>query len=490
MVNLQEKIWTVERIYIKLPKMIYTVAKCRKRVYNLLDIKKERGKMQTENKMGVMNVNRLLITMALPMMASMLIQSMYNIVDSIFVAQYSKDALTAVSLCFPVQSLMISLAAGTGVGINSLLARRLGEKRFDEANKAAVNGVFLAILSSIFVAVIGLLFSDKFFKLFTDTENTIEMGRQYMLICTVFSLGVFGQIVAERLLQATGKTTLSMLTQMTGAIVNIILDPIFIFGYFGVPEMGAAGAAIATVIGQWVAMIVAFWFNHLYNKEIKLKIRGFRPNKRVISDIYRVGIPAIIMQSITSVMTVGMNKILGNDMAISIFGVYFKINSFIFMPIFGMTNALIPIFSYNFGARKKERIYGTMRIAMILSISIMAVGTALVIGFPEFFLNLFDADAEMYKMGVPALYIIPTGWMFAGYCIVVISLLQAIGAPTISMIVSIVRQLATILPAAFILKYFFGFPAVWAALPLAELVGTAMCIIFYKKVCKPKIDVI
>ncbi len=446
--------------------------------------------MQTENKMGVMNVNRLLITMALPMMASMLIQSMYNIVDSIFVAQYSKDALTAVSLCFPVQSLMIALAAGTGVGINSLLSRRLGEKKFDEANKAAVNGIFLAIITSILVAVIGFLFSDKFFALFTDTPATIEMGRQYMMICTVFSLGVFGQIVAERLLQSTGKTVLSMLTQMSGAIVNIILDPILIFGYFGIPEMGIAGAAIATVIGQWVAMVIAFMLNHHYNKEVKLKIKGFRPDKRVIADIYRVGIPAIIMQSITSIMTVGMNKILGDDMAISVFGIYFKINSFIFMPVFGLSNALIPIFSYNFGARKKERIYGTMRTAMILSISIMAVGTALVIGLPEFFLKLFDADAEMFRMGIPALQIIPIGFMFAGYCIVVISLLQAIGAPNVSMMVSIVRQLLVILPAAFLLKLFFGFPAVWASLPIAELVGTIMCIIFFKKICKPKIDVL
>ncbi len=446
--------------------------------------------MQAENKMGVMNVNRLLITMALPMMASMLIQSMYNIVDSIFVAIYSKDALTAVSLCFPVQSLMIALAAGTGVGINSLLSRRLGEKKHEEANKTAVNGIFLAILTSIAVAVAGIIFSGSFFAFFTDTPETIEMGREYMMICTVFSLGVFGQIVAERLLQSTGKTLLSMLTQMSGAVVNIILDPILIFGWFGIPEMGVAGAAIATVIGQWVAMVTAFILNHCYNKEIKLKIKGFRPDRCVISDIYRVAIPAIIMQSITSIMTVGMNKILASDMAISIFGIYFKINSFIFMPIFGMTNALIPIFAYNYGARKKDRIYGTMRIARILSISIMALGTALVMGFPEFFLKLFDADAEMFKMGVPALMIIPIGFVFAGYCIVVISLLQAIGAPNASMIISIIRQILVILPVAFVLKIWLGFPAVWASLPIAELVATVMCIIFYKRICKPKIDVL
>lgn len=444
--------------------------------------------MQTENKMGVMNVNRLLITMALPMMLSMLIQSLYNIVDSVFVARYSKDALTAVSLCFPVQSLMISLASGTGVGINSLLSRKLGEKKFDEANASAVNGVFLGVLSTIAVAIIGLLFSDKFFKFFTDTEQTIEMGRQYMLICTVFSAGVFMQIVAERLLQATGKTHLSMISQMSGAVVNIILDPIMIFGYFGCPEMGIAGAAIATVIGQYFAAALAFWLNHRYNKEIKVKLKGFRPDGKIIADVYRVGIPAIVMQSITSIMTVGMNKILADDVAIQVLGVYFKINSFIFMPVFGLSNALIPIFAYNYGAGKKTRIYDTMKLGMKISVSLMAIGTALIIIFPEFFLSLFDADVSMYSVGVPALRIIPIGFCFAGFCIVIISLLQAINAATVSMVISIARQLAVILPCAFVLKTLFGFPAVWAAIPIAELVGTVLCIVFYRTICRPRIE--
>lgn len=454
----------------------------------MLFLEREWINMQTENKMGVMNVNRLLITMALPMMLSMLIQSLYNIVDSVFVAQYSKDALTAVSLCFPVQSLMISIASGTGVGINSLLSRRLGEKRFDDANKAAVNGVFLGIMSSIAVAIIGILFSDKFFQYFTDTKETIEMGRQYMLICTVFSVGVFMQIVAERLLQATGKTHLSMLSQMSGAVVNIILDPIMIFGYLGCPEMGIAGAAYATVIGQCFAAGLAFWLNFKFNKEIRLKIKGFRPDGEIIRDVYRVGVPAIVMQSITSIMTVGMNKILDDDIAIQIFGVYFKINSFIFMPVFGLTNALIPIFAYNYGAGKKNRIYAAMKLGMKISMSMMAVGTALIMIFPEFFLSLFDADAPMYAMGVPALRIIPIGFTFAGFCIVVISLLQAINAASISMIISIARQLAVILPCAFVLKTFFGFPAVWAAIPAAEIVGTVLCVVFYRTICRPRIE--
>lgn len=458
-------------------------------IIGMLFLKEGNGrKMQTENKMGVMKANRLLISMALPMMASMLIQSLYNIVDSVFVAQYSKNALTAVSLCFPVQSLMISLASGTGVGINSLLSRRLGEKRFDEANKTAVNGIFLGILTSILVAIIGIALSGSFFKFFTDTAETIEMGRQYMLICTVFSVGIFMQIVAERLLQATGKTHLSMISQMSGAVVNIILDPIMIFGYLGCPQLGIAGAAYATVIGQCFAATLAFWLNYRCNKEIKIELKGFRPDAVIIRDVYRVGIPAIVMQSITSIMTVGMNKILADDIAIQIFGVYFKINSFIFMPVFGLTNALIPIFAYNYGAGKKQRIYDTMKLGMKISISMMAIGTVLIMVFPEFFLGLFDADSAMYEMGVPALRIIPIGFSFAGYCIVIISLLQAINAASISMIISIARQLAVILPCAFLLKTFFGFPAVWAAMPIAELVGTVLCIVFYRTICRPRIE--
>lgn len=438
--------------------------------------------------MGVMNINRLVITMALPMMASMLIQALYNIVDSIFVAQYSKDALTAVSLCFPVQSIMISLSAGTGVGINSLLSRRLGEKRFEDANKAAENGVFLEVVTSLLVAVVGFALSGKFFTFFTDTAETIEMGRQYMLICTVFSLGVFMQAVAEKLLQSTGKTHLSMISQMAGAVVNIILDPILIFGLLGAPKLGISGAAIATVIGQWSAMILAFIMNHRLNHEIHMSFRGFRPDLHVIADIYRVGVPSIIMQSITSIMTIGMNKILADDIAISIFGIYFKINSFVFMPVFGMTNALIPIFGYNYGARKSERIKGALRIGITVSVSLMAIGTALILLFPDFFLGLFDADASMYALGRPAMRIFPIGFCLAGYCIIIISLLQAINAAAFSVIISVTRQLLVILPSAYILKRFWGYPAVWFSIPLAEAVATVICIILYLSVCKKRIN--
>ena len=275
---------------------------------------------------------------------------------------------------------------------------------------------------------------------------------------------------------------------MTGAVVNIVLDPIMIFGYFGVPEMGIAGAALATVIGQWFATVLAFWLNHRHNHEVKLSFKHFRPDGAVIADIYRVGVPAIIMQSITSIMTVGMNKILADDVAISIFGIYFKINSFIFMPVFGLSNALIPIFAYNYGARKRERISAAMRLGMIISVSMMAVGTALIIAFPEFFLGLFNADEEMYALGIPAMRIFPLGFCFAGFCIIIISLLQAVNAAMLSMVISIARQLAVILPCAYLLKRFFGFPAVWAAIPIAEVAGTVMCIVFYKIVCKSRLD--
>lgn len=450
----------------------------------------KKGEKMEENKMGVMNVNKLLVTMAVPMMISMLIQALYNIVDSIFVAQYSRDGLTAVSLCFPVQSLMIALASGTGVGINSLLSRRLGEKRFEDANKAAENGIFLAVLSTIVVAIIGGLMSEKFFTFFTSTPATIQMGRDYMFICTVFSLGVFMQIVAEKLLQATGKTHLSMVSQMTGAIINIILDPILIFGLLGAPKLGVAGAAIATVAGQWFAMVLAFYLNHRLNHEVKMSFKHFKPSLDVIVDIYRVGIPAIIMQSITSIMTVGMNKILGDDTAISIFGIYFKINSFTFMPVFGLSNALIPIFAYNYGARKRERIFTAMRTGMIISVAMMAIGTALIIIFPKFFLNMFNADATMYDMGIPAMRIFPIGFCFAGFCIILISLYQSVEAASFSMIISIIRQLAVILPAAYILKRLWGYPAVWAAIPISEIVATVVCVIIYFYIKRTKLDTI
>lgn len=443
--------------------------------------------MEQENKMGTMSINKLLITMSLPMMISMLVQSMYNIVDSIFVARFSDKALTAVSLCFPVQTLMIAFAAGTSIGINSILSRKLGEGDKRSATLVATNGIVLGFLTSLVFALAGGLSAHKIFGFFTKDAVIIDMAAQYMWICTVFSLGSFMQIVAEKLLISTGKTLFSMSSQILGAVVNIILDPIFIFG-IGVPQMGIAGAAIATVIGQWCAMIFAFILNATKNKEISISFKGFRLDGAIIREIYKVAIPSIIMQSIISIMTVGMNKILANDTAISVFGVYYKLHSFIFMPIFGLTGALIPIVAYNFGARQHDRIIKATHLALIIALSIMALGTVLFEFFPKFFLEIFNADSGLITMGVPALRIICTGFCFSGFSIVFSSCFQALGRAYLSMIVSISRQLLVILPLAFILKITLGLDYVWYSMVTAEVVGALMCFFMYRSVKKNVLD--
>ena len=448
-----------------------------------------------ENKMGVMPVTRLLVTMSLPMMLSMLVQALYNIVDSLFVAQLSEDALTAVSLAFPVQSLMIAVASGTGVGINALLSRNLGERNFEGANNAARNGVFLAIVSCIVFALLGLVGSRLFFSLQTDNPVILEYGVQYMSIITLFSVGIFLQITFERLLQSTGRTFYNMITQGTGAIINIILDPIMIFGLFGFPRLEVAGAAIATVVGQIVAVIMSFCFNHFKNKEISLSPRGFRPHGRTILFIYKVGIPSIIMQSIGSVMTFGMNKILlmFSSTAAAVFGVYFKLQSFIFMPVFGLNNGMIPIIAYNYGARNKHRIIETARKSVLIAVCIMILGFGLFQLFPAFFLStLFDASANMLSIGVPALKIISISFLFAGYCIIVGSIFQALGNGVYSLIISAARQLIVILPVAYIFATVFGLSMVWWAIPIAEIVSVILSTLLlkriYRKVIKPLPD--
>lgn len=448
-----------------------------------------------ENKMGVMPVTRLLVTMSLPMMLSMLVQALYNIVDSMFVAQLSEDALTAVSLAFPVQSLMIAVASGTGVGINALLSRNLGERNFEDANNAARNGVFLAIVSCIVFALLGLAGSRLFFSLQTDNPVILEYGVQYMSIITLFSVGIFLQITFERLLQSTGRTFYNMITQGTGAIINIILDPIMIFGLFGFPRLEVAGAAIATVVGQIVAVIMSFCFNHFKNKEISLSPRGFRPHGRTILFIYKVGIPSIIMQSIGSVMTFGMNKILlmFSSTAAAVFGVYFKLQSFIFMPVFGLNNGMIPIIAYNYGARNKHRIIETARKSVLIAVCIMILGFAIFQIFPAFFLStLFRASENMLAIGVPALKIISISFLFAGYCIIVGSIFQALGNGVYSLIISAARQLIVILPVAYIFSTVFGLSMVWWAIPIAEIVSVILSTLLlkriYRKVIKPLPD--
>ncbi len=443
-----------------------------------------------ENKMGVMPVPRLLITMSLPMMLSMLVQALYNIVDSMFVAKLSEDALTAVSLAFPIQSLMISIASGTGVGVNALLSRNLGEKDFKGADRAANNGLFLAVISCIVFAVLGGFGSRFFFTLQTDNPTIIEYGTQYLSIITIFCVGVFLQITFERLLQSTGKTFYNMITQGTGAIINIILDPIMIFGLCGFPRLEVAGAAIATITGQVVAVCLSIYFNQTRNHDVHLRFHGFKPNKRTILTIYKVGLPSIIMQSIGSVMTFGMNKILlvFSSTAAAVFGVYFKLQSFIFMPVFGLNNGMTPIIAYNYGAGKKKRIIDTAKLSVCISIAIMIVGF-LCFQFGSRFLlkNLFDASENMLAIGVPAFRIISFHFPIAGFCIIAGSVFQALGNGVYSLITSATRQLVVLLPVAWAFAELFGLSAVWWAFPIAEAVSLLLSCILLRRIYRLRI---
>lgn len=443
-----------------------------------------------ENKMGTMPVPRLLISMSLPMMLSMLVQALYNIVDSIFVAQINENALTAVSLAFPVQSLMIAISAGTGVGINALLSRNLGEKKFDEANRAARNGIFLAFVSFGLMAVLGLTVSHTFFRLQTQDEQIVTYGTQYLTIISILSIGIFMQMTLERLLQSTGKTIYTMITQGIGAIINIIMDPILIFGLFGLPRLEVAGAAIATVTGQIVAVVLSLYFNCTKNKELNLNMKGFRPDGKIIATIYQVGVPSIIMQSIGSVMVFGMNKILlmFSSTAAAVFGVYFKLQSFIFMPVFGLNNGMIPIIAYNYGARNKKRIVSTMKLSIGMAVGIMLVGLAIFQIFPAQLLRFFDASEHMLEIGIPALRIISLSFIFAGYCIIVGSVFQALGNGVYSLIVSAARQLLVILPAAYLFAMISGLSMVWWSIPLAEIMSVVLSTLLFRRIRALKID--
>lgn len=438
-----------------------------------------------------MPVPKLLVSMSLPMMISMLVQALYNIVDSMFVAQISEDALTAVSLAFPIQTLMIAVASGTGVGINALLSRNLGEKNFDGANDAARNGLFLGIISCIVFAILGGFGSHYFFAIQTGNQNIVNYGTQYLTIITICSAGIFLQITFERLMQSTGKTFYNMITQGLGAIINIILDPIMIFGLFGFPRLEVAGAALATITGQTVAVCLSFFFNITKNKEISLNMRGFRPHGQTIALIYEVGIPSIIMQAITSVMTFGMNKILlpFSSTAAAVFGVYYKLQSFIFMPVFGLNNGMIPIIAYNYGARQKKRITQTAKLSVLIAICIMMIGLLIFQTSSGFLLhNLFDASDHMLEIGVPAFRIISLSFLFAGYCIIVGSVFQALGNGVYSLIVSVARQLLVILPVAYIFAHCFGLSMVWWAIPIAEIVSFLLSTILLIRIYRQKIE--
>ena len=450
----------------------------------------EKNKVQ-ENKMGVMPENKLLISMAVPMMLSMLVQALYNVVDSIFVSRIGEDALTAVSLAFPVQNLMIALGAGTGVGINAILSKSLGEKNQKMANKSAHNGIFLMIMTSIACALFGIFGSRWFFTTQTDDVAIIEYGHQYLSIVMIFSFGLYGQFVTERLLQATGRTLYTMFTQGLGAIINIILDPILIFGMFGLPALGMTGAAVATIIGQIIAAGLGVWFNVKKNPDIQLKVTEIKPNKEAIKKIYSVGIPSIIMGSIGSIMTYGMNKILMgfSSTAAAVFGVYFKLQSFFFMPVFGLNNGMVPIIAFNYGARRKDRMMKTLRLSITYAVSIMGIGFLAMQILPVQLFGLFEASEEMLAIGVPALRTISLSFLFAGYCIIVGSMFQALGNGILSMIVSIARQLGVLLPVAFFLSLTGNVNLIWFAFPIAEIASLTLSSIFlyriYQRVIKP-----
>ena len=434
--------------------------------------------------MGVMPEGKLLINMSLPMMISMLVQALYNIVDSIFVSKISEDALTAVSLAFPLQALIIAIAAGTGVGVNALVSRALGEKDGEKANKTAVNGIFVYIVSYIVVAIVGTILVRPFYAMQTGAtqKHILEFGVQYLSIVMLFSIGIFMQFIFERLLQSTGRTFYTMISQTTGAVINIILDPILIFGLCGMPKLGIKGAAIATVTGQIVAGLEAFLWNLWKNSDIKISFKGFRPDKRIIANIYQIGVPSIIMQSIGSVMTTGMNLILMgiSSTAAAVFGVYFKLQSFFFMPVFGLNNGLIPIISYNFGARKKKRMINTLKYGYLIAFIFTFVGFLCFEIMPAQLLSLFEASDKMLKIGVPALRVIGLHYLIAWFCIVTGTLFQAVGKATYSLYVSVARQLVVLLPVAYVLAKIGGLTFIWWSFPIAEIMSLAISLVCMK----------
>ena len=442
-----------------------------------------------ENKMGVMPVGRLIVTMALPMIVSMLIQALYNVVDSMFVSRIHEDALAAVSLAFPVQNLLIGLCTGTGVGVNALLSRSLGQKNYNEANRAAHNGIFLAVLGAIAFFLFGLFGARAFFATQTDNADIVAYGADYLSLVTMLSFGIFGEIILERLLQSTGKTFYTMLTQGTGAILNIIFDPIFIFGYFGFPAMGVRGAALATVLGQIVALILGLVFNLKFNREISLNMVGFRPSWRVIRTIYAVGLPSIVMMLVGSVMNYGINQILlgFTSTATAVFGVYFKLQSFVFMPVFGLNNGMVPIVAYNYGARNKERILKTIRISIGIATGVMLLGLAIFQLLPAQLLGLFNPTPELLAIGVPALRLISLSFIFAGFCVVSGSVFQALGNGMYSLLVSIARQLIVLLPVAWLMARTGNIDMVWLSFPIAELMSVAVSAFFLARIYRQKI---
>lgn len=441
-----------------------------------------------ENKMGTMPVPKLLFSVSIPIIISMLVQALYNVVDSVFVAQYNNDAGTgALTVAFPIQNLLIALAVGLAVGTSALLSRYLGQKKFDKVNVVAGQGFFLMGCGYLLFLLFGLFLVKGYVGLqVTDDALRTEYSVEYITIISTCSFGVFIQVICERLLQSTGKSIFSMITQGTGAVVNIILDPIMIFGYLGCPEMGVRGAAIATVIGQSVSAALGIFFNLKYNPEIKIILRNFIPQFSVIKEILEIGLPAVLMQAIGSVMTFSMNIILEgfSGIAVNVFGVYFKLQSFVFMPIFGFNNGLIPIMAYNYGANKRERVFAALKLGLFVAIGYMLLGLLAFQLIPATLLGFFNAGTEMLEIGIPALRTISLSFVFAGFSVISISACQALGKSIYSLFVSIGRQLVVLIPAAFLLSLIGEVKYVWWAFPIAELMSLLLCTVFLIRVMK------
>ena len=442
--------------------------------------------MERENIMGIMEISPLLVKLSVPMMISMLVQALYNVVDSVFVSWVSEEALTAVSLAFSLQNMMIAVGVGTGVGVNAMLSKSLGEKNQKRANATAENGIFLSVCSFLVFLVIGLTCIKPYFYAQTSDDAIALQGIRYLSVCCIFSLGLFTQTMGEKLLAATGRTQLSMISQLVGAVVNIILDPIFIFGYCGEALSGTTGAAVATVIGQFCGAGMTLYFNTRKNPDIQLDFKGFRPSAKAIGRIYTVGLPSIAMQCVGSLMTFGMNLILMafSSTAVAVFGVYFKLQSFVFMPIFGLNNGMVPIISYNYGARRPERVKKTIRLAVCYAEGIMVLGFCIFEFFPGQVLGLFSASQAMLTIGIPAMRIICLHFLLAGTSIVLSSVFQALGNGLFSLIVSVGRQLFVLLPAAWLLAQTGNVNNVWWAFLIAEIVSVLMSLAFYAHINK------
>ncbi|MBQ8382268.1 MAG: MATE family efflux transporter [Clostridia bacterium] len=450
-----------------------------------------------ENKMGTMPVGKLLLTMSLPMIVSMLVQALYNVVDTYFVSQISIDAVTALSNAFPIQNLMIGVATGCAVGMNALLSKSLGEKNHKLANKVAANGAWLAIVGFAIFLVFGLFFTRIYMDAMTDMDTVAEMGADYLAICCVFSFGIFGEILFERLMQSTGRTVFTMFTQGVGAIINIVLDPILIKGWGAIPAMGVKGAAWATVIGQIAAFLIAIVLNQFFNKEIALQKSFRRPDFKMCGKIMGIGFPSIIMVAIGSLMTVCMNQILKGidvtEVSVAVFGIYYKLQSFVFMPIFGLNNGFIPIVAFNYGAQNRKRMVKVIRYAVITAVCIMTIGLVLFQLIPDKLLMIFKPEngdvTKLLDFGVPALRIISICFPVAAVCIIMGSVFQALGKSINSMMVSIARQLLVLIPVALLLSLSGSVAAVWWAFPIAEvaslIASVLLFIILYKKMIKP-----